>query len=180
MTLKELKKKVLTLIEASKSGVLSETDDPDIKAKLPFVINEILFELARYKKIPAYKEEEVTENQIYDLSKLDNFYQLKNIKNIQYEDINELNIQFMEAGKALITYYKYPTIIDETTSDDFKLELSLDALEIAPLGIAADLLKADVSNQYGQIYSNRYRELIQTLDSRYATGSVEITGGTNI
>lgn len=179
MTLQELKKKVLTLIEESKSN-LYETDDPDIKVKLPFIINEILYELSRYKKIPAYKEENASENQIYDLNTLDNFYQLKNIRNVNYEDINETNIKFIESGKALITYYKYPTAIDENTSDTFTLELSKDALEIAPLGIAADLLKADVSNQYGQIYANRYKELIQTLDSRYSTGSIEMSGGTNI
>lgn len=179
MTLQELKKKVLTLIEESKSN-LYETDDPDINAKLPFVINEILYELSRYKKIPAYKEENVSKNQFYDLNDLENFYQLKNIKNVNYEDVNETNIKFIEDGKALITYYKYPTTIDENTSDEFTLELSKDALEIAILGIAADLLKADVSNQYGQIYANRYKELIQTLDSRYSTGSVEISGGISI
>ena len=55
MTLQELKKKVLTLIEESKSN-LYETDDPDIKAKLPFIINEILYELSRYKKFPHIKK----------------------------------------------------------------------------------------------------------------------------
>ena len=56
----------------------------------------------------------------------------------------------------------------------------MDALEIAPYGIAADLLKSDVSNQYGAIYERRYREMIQTLDSRYSMGSIEFDGGINI
>ena len=55
-----------------------------------------------------------------------------------------------------------------------------DVLEIAPYGIASDILKADVSNQYGAIYEKRYREMIQTLDSRYTNTIVEFDGGINI
>ena len=49
-----------------------------------------------------------------------------------------------------------------------------------PYGVAADLLKSDVSNQYGQIYANRYTELKQSLDPRYNTGGFYIDGGTKI
>ena len=61
-----------------------------------------------------------------------------------------------------------------------ELDLSDDALEIAPYGIAADVLKADVSNQYGTIYERRYREMLQMLDSRYTLGTVEFDGGLEI
>jgi hypothetical protein len=46
-----------------------------------------------------------------------------------------------------------------------------------PYGVAADLLKSDVSSQYGSIYAARYRELLNQLDTRYGTGSVLLDGG---
>ena len=49
-----------------------------------------------------------------------------------------------------------------------------------PYGIAADLLKSDVSAQYGSIYEKRYREMIEVLDSRYQMGSIYIEGGVDI
>ena len=192
MTLGELKKKTLALIEEINTSETSLTDDPDIAAKLPYVINQILHELARFKKIPAYEEREVEKGDILDLTTLGRdedaeepdtrniFYQLKIIRNVDYETLDDTHVRFLEDGTALIKYYKYPVNIDTETADTTTLDLSEDALEIAPYGIAADVLKSDVSNQYGNIYANRYREMIQTLDSRYALGAIEIDGGIEV
>ena len=192
MTLGELKKKTLALIEEINPNVTGLTDDPDIEAKLPYVINQVLHELARFKKIPAYEEREVEKGDILDLTTLGRdedaeepdtrniFYQLKIIRNVDYETLDDTHVRFLEDGTALIKYYKYPVNIDTETADTTTLDLSEDALEIAPYGIAADVLKSDVSNQYGNIYANRYREMIQTLDSRYALGAIEIDGGIEI
>ena len=49
-----------------------------------------------------------------------------------------------------------------------------------PYGVAGDLLKSDVSNQYGQIYSQRYAELKSQLDPRYSLGSIYIEGGIDV
>ena len=192
MTLGDLKKKTLALIEEYNPDVTELTDDPDIEAKLPYVINQVLHELARFKKIPAYEEKEVEEGDILDLTTLGRdedaeepdtrniFYQLKIIRNVDYETLDDVHVRFLEDGTALIKYYKYPINIDNDTADTTILDLSDDALEIAPYGIAADVLKSDVSNQYGQIYASRYREMISTLDSRYAMGAIEIDGGIEI
>jgi len=192
MTLGDLKKKTLALIEEINPEVESLTDDPDIEAKLPYVINQILHELARFKKIPAYEEIEVEEGDILDLTTLGRdedaeepdtrniFYQLDIIRNVEYEYLDNLHVRFLEDGTALVKYFRYPVNIDGDTVDTTVLDLSDDALEIAPYGIAADVLKADVSNQYGTIYANRYREMIQSLDSRYSMGSVEFDGGLEI
>ena len=56
MTLKEMKKKVLALIEEINPSSTLLTDDPDIAAKINDVTNQIMFELARIKKIPKYVE----------------------------------------------------------------------------------------------------------------------------
>ena len=192
MTLGELKKKTLSLIEEINPNVSALTDDPDIEAKLPYVINQILHELARFKKIPAYEIKEVEENEILDLTTLGRdedseepdtrniFYQLNIIRDVEYESLDETHVKFLEDGTALIKYYKYPINITIDTADSTTLDLSDDILEIAPYGIAADVLKADVSNQYGVIYANRYKELLQTLDSRYSIGSIEFEGGIEI
>lgn len=180
MTLGDLKKKTLALIEEINTNETDLTDDPDIAAKLPYVINQILHELARFKKIPGYVIKTVEKDETLDLTTLTNFYQLNIIQNVDYDYLDDTHVIFNEPGSALIKYYKYPNNIDTNTTDSTTLDLSEDALEIAPYGIAADVLKADVSNQYGTIYANRYREMIQTLDSRYSMGAVEIEGGVEI
>ena len=192
MTLGDLKKKTLALIEEINPNVSELTDDPDIEAKLPYVINQVLHELARFKKIPAYEIREVEKDEILDLTTLGRdedaeepdtrniFYQLNIIRDVEYENLDDTHVKFLEDGTALIKYYKYPINITTDTADTTTLDLSDDTLEIAPYGIAADVLKADVSNQYGVIYANRYKEMLQTLDSRYSLGSVEFEGGIEI
>ena len=66
------------------------------------------------------------------------------------------------------------------TNDEFEIKLSIDVLEIIPYGVAGDLLKSDVSSQYGTIYSARYKELLQQLDPRYNSNSVFIEGGVSV
>ena len=56
MTLLEMKTKVLGLIEELNPESENLTDDPDIETKINDVINQVMFELARMKKIPRYIE----------------------------------------------------------------------------------------------------------------------------
>lgn len=177
MTLLEMKKKVLRLIEEISPNHPLLTEDVDIEEKLNDVINQIMFELIRIKKIPAYETLEVKENEEIELNKeLKNFFQLDSIKDIEYESFGNIIIP-KEDGIARIFYYKFPKKITKETDDSYKFEVSDEVLEIMPYGIAADLLKSDVSSQYGSIYANRYNELKQGLDPRYNTGSITIEGG---
>lgn len=177
MTLLEMKKKVLRLIEEISPNNPLLTEDVDIKEKLNDVINQIMFELIRIKKIPAYETLEVKENEEIELNKeLKNFFQLDSIKGIEYESFGDIIIP-KEHGTARIFYYKYPKRITKETQNDYKFEPSDDVLEIMPYGVAADLLKSDVSSQYGSIYANRYSELKQNLDPRYSMESYTIEGG---
>jgi len=180
MTLTEMKKKVLRLIEEinPKSELL--TDDPDISEKINDVINQIQNELARIKKIPVKEELSVKKDEEYDLYEIDkNMYQLNVIRGVK-NDIIGNTIIFNESGTAKIYYYKYPKQITyDTIGDSFKFELSTDVLEIMPYGVAGDLLKSDPATNYGQLYSNRYEQMIQRLDPRYHTGSISFEGGDN-
>lgn len=186
MTLLEMKKKVLQLIEEIDTGQEQLTGDPDIAAKLNSVINQVQFELARMKKIPAVAEEEVTASEVFELDTLDNFYQLRLIRckdasgeTVEYEVFDNA-VLFAKGGTATFFYYKFPKAVTDTTTDDYKFELAKDALEILPYGVAADLLKSDVSTEYGQIYASRYETMLQRLDPRYSVGGFTVEGGVDV
>jgi hypothetical protein len=181
MTLLEMKKKVLQLIEEVSTGT-SLTDDPDIEAKLNAVINQVQNELARMKKIPAYKEIEVTTNDILEFKDIDEaVYQLEMVRGIENElKANGTIIKCLEDGIVEIDYFKYPKTITKENENDYTFELSNDALEVMPYGVAADLLKSDVSNQYGQIYAQRYETMLQRLDPRYSMSTIYIDGGVEV
>ena len=180
MTLEDMKQKVYALIEEYDENAEELTNDPDFSSKINSVINQIQNELARHKKIPAKKELQVTEGQEMLLSDIDNqIYQLNNIRGVTYDTMQDTVI-FNEEGTAKIYYYKYPKQINFDTEDDFKFELDTDLLEIMPYGVAGDMLKSDVSSQYGVVYSNRYRELLSELDNRRGTGVVAIEGGVEL
>ena len=178
MTLEEMKAKVYKLIEDYSDEEDDLTEDEDYAAKINDVINQIQNEVARIKKIPVNKTIEVTKDQVMKFTDIaSDLYQLSTIKDVEYE-INLDTITFLEDGTARVFYYKYPKRITEETEDDaYKFELTQDALEVVPYGVAADLLKSDVSSQYGAVYANRYREMLNQLDPRYATQEVYINGG---
>ena len=71
-------------------------------------------------------------------------------------------------------------ITEKTKDNAYEFELSADAQEIMPYGIAADLLKSDRSAEYGTIYAQRYESLKQQLDIRYQGTMISFEGGVSI
>lgn len=180
MTLEELKLKILSMIEEYNENADGLTDDEDIATKLNSIINQIQNEICRIKKLPAYKTVEVEEGQellLKDIAK--DIYQINQVRGVDTDTLDD-RIICNEKGTAKIYYYKYPVQIDAETDDEMELELPIDLLEIIPYGVAGDLLKSDVSSNYGAIYSARYREMLQQLDPRYNSNSVYIDGGVTI
>lgn len=183
MNLKEMKQKVLGLIEEISPNNPNLTEDPDIAAKHNDVINQIMFELARIKKIPKYVEMEVSAGDVVDFSDIARecgyeVFQVNlfgGVSNVPKASGTVYKIR--ESGTAEIDVSVYPERITSTTKDTYEFELSEDALEIMPYGVAADLLKSDVSAEYGSIYATRYESLKQMLDPRYAMPSITIEGG---
>ncbi len=186
MTLLEMKKKVLGLIEELNPDSEVLTDDPDIAAKINGVINQIMFELIRLKKLPGYVEIPVEGGEIIDFSKVEKaskyeVYQLGLVCGVPYEyKAQGTMIKVLEKGTACIDFYKFPERITEKTKNSYEFELPADVLEIMPYGIAGDLLKSDVSTEYGRIYSERYNEMKQMLDPRYHMSGIYIEGGINV
>lgn len=187
MTLLDMRKKVLGLIEElnPKSELL--TDDPDIALKMNDVINQIMFELARMKKIPRYIEMEVSEGDLIDYAEIEKqcgseVYQISLVNGVAYEfKAQGTIIKALESGTMGVDFFIYPErITEKTNAKGYEFELSNDALEILPYGVAGDLLKSDVSTQYGSIYSTRYENMKRELDPRYNMGSITIEGGVYI
>lgn len=186
MTLKEMKIKVLALIEELNPNKAELTDDPDIATKINHVINQIMYELCRLKKIPKYVEMEVTKGDIIDFAAIEKecgyeVYQLSNVYGVSFVPrANGTVLKVLESGTAEIDLCVYPERITDKTKDSYEFELPADVLEIIPYGVAADLLKSDVSADFGTVYAQRYAEMKQLLDPRYGMGMVTIEGGIDI
>ena len=198
MTLKEMKIKTFSLIEEYYPDVPDLAEDEDVINKINGVVNQIIMDLMKYRKLPASKEVEIKEkdSKILDLSELlADCYQISNFyfgeEVVDYKMPNETTLILPEeyVGTFTIYYYKFPKLAktmfendDERTAEDnnFIFEQDPDILEIMPYGIAADLLKMDMISNYGSYFYQRYTELKQMIDSRKTKGLVIITGGVDI
>ena len=187
MTLLEMKKKVLGLIEELNPDSELLTDDPDISTKINDVINQIMFELARFKKIPKYVEMKVEDGDVIDFAAIEKecgseVYPIRIVQGVNCDLKADGTVyKVRESGTAEIDVFVYPERITEKTKDGaYEFELSSDVLEIMPYGVAGDLLKSDISTEYGSIYSNRYDSMIARLDSRYNMPSIYIEGGVSV
>ena len=183
MTLKEMKLKVLGLIEEVSPNSANLTEDPDISAKINDVINQIMFELVRMKKIPKYIEMEVSKGDKITFEDLENecgyeIFQIGLVCGVNcVPKADGTVLKILEDGTAEIDVYVFPERITSATKDSYEFELSADVLEVMPYGVAADLLKSDVSSEYGNIYATRYDSMKQLLDPRYAMPTITIEGG---
>ena len=183
MTLLELKKKTLGLIEEVNPNHEALTEDPDIAAKHNDVTNQVMFEMCRIKKLPKYAEMEVTEGDLVTFENIEaavgyEVYQLGTVSGVNYTPKADGTVlKILESGTLEVNCYVYPERITEKTKDSYEFELTPDVLEIMPYGIAADLLKSDVSTEYGSIYATRYETMLNRLDPRYSMTSIYIEGG---
>ena len=185
MTLEEMKQKVYALIEEYSEDAENLTEDEDLALKMNHVINSVMHEVARMKKIPARTTMEITfaeGEEEYEISLTDidaNIYQVDVIKGVDSIVIGN-NVIFSSEGTAKIYYYKNPVAITEDTDDEYVFELDTDALECMIFGVAGDLLKADISQANGNIYMQRYEQLLARLDSRKGLGGIYIDGAVEL
>ncbi len=186
MTLYEMKKRTLALIEELNPESEFLTEDPEIAAKINGVINQIQFELSRIKKIPKYVELEVSQGDTVTFEEIEKelgyrVFQLALVGGVAYTPrANGTVLKILESGTAEIDCFVYPEPIAESTNGSYEFELSPDVLEIMPYGVAADLLKSDVSTEYGAVYGTRYESMLQRLDPRYGVASITVRGGIDI
>lgn len=186
MNLKEMKTKVLGLIEELSPQNPLLTDDDDIATKLNNVINQIMFEVCRIKKIPKYISIDVSVGDVIDFAVLEKecgyaVQQVKTVSGVAFEERADGTVyKVLEDGKMEFDLYVFPESITDKTKDNYEFELTPDVLEIMPFGIAGDLLKTDVSASYGQVYSSRYETMLGRLDTRYSLTTITFEGGVSI
>lgn len=187
MTLYEMKVKVLGLIEELNPNNPLLTDDPDISTKINEVINQVMFELARHKKIAKYVEMPVTKGDIIEFSHIEKkcgyeIYQVSLLGGVNYTPKADRTVfKILETGTAEIDVFVFPERITSTTKDKaYEFELTPDVLEIMPYGVAADLLKSDVSTEYGRIYAERFAQMKAELDPRNGMNTICYEGGWNV
>jgi hypothetical protein len=179
--------KVLVLIEERNPNSEYLTDDPDIRAKIHDVTNQVMFELARMKKLPKYVEMAVSAGDIITFAEIEaacgyEVYQVQTFGGVaNTQKASGTVYKIHESGNAEIECFVFPERITEKTKGKaYEFELSADVLEIMPYGIAADLLKSDVSADYGRIYTQRYETMLQRLDPRYKMPGITFTGGYHV
>ena len=108
-------------------------------------------------------------------------YQLNVVGGVEYElKASGTVIKVLESGTLEVDAFVYPERITEKTNGSYEFELSPDVLEVAVYGVAADLLKSDVSAEYGSVYATRFETMLQRLDPRYSMGSFYIDGGISL
>jgi hypothetical protein len=180
MNLGELKQRTYKLIEEYTNTAPDFTTDPDYSTKFNTVANVILNELNSLVKKAVIETMTVHAGDEIQLDEeLDRFFLLKRITGVKYSIIDRF-VTFKEDGEAKIYYYQYPVQIKEDSDNNTKIDLEPQAIECMIWGIASDILKMDVSNQYGAMFSQRYAELKSQLDNRINQGNIHIEGGINV
>ncbi len=183
MTLSEMKIKILALIEELNPEHPLLTKDADLQKKLEPVIVQVSHELARMKKIPDYVELSVREGDLIRLEDIEAesgraVYQIGRCSGVSHEwKASGAVIRILADGVLEVSYFCYPKPITDKNREKYVFDLSPDALELLPYGVAADLLRSDPSAQYGSVYATRYEQLLSRLDPRYRIPTVTIEGG---
>lgn len=180
ITLGELKKKVYEVIEEYSSDSTDFTDDSDYQAKFNTCANVVQNELAKITDKIIKEIMKVNEGDEIVLSEdLERFRLLKKITGVDF-DIEDDYVTFKETGTAIIYYYQTKKQIKEDTDDNFKLDFDDQTIDCMVYGVASDILKNDVSSNYGAYFTSRYNELKQQLDPRSYQGTFKIVGGINV
>lgn len=173
MTLQEVLKKVLTLIEEyDKKNETNFTNDPDIENKIRECIDNIQVELSTIKRIKTVEEFDTTATNEMDIP--EDLYKIDKVKECNFEVLgNTIIFDSNYKGIVHIYYDKYPQKINADTPLTRKLEISRDAVECLIFGVASDILKADVSANYS-VYEYKYQELKQKLNNQITNGIIWI------
>ena len=172
MTLGDVIKKIVKLIEEYDESGANFTSDPDIETKIKDSIDDIQVELSQIKKIPALLTVELdgTNNEV---TKPSDMYKIKRIRESKFEVLNDKIVFPTDyIGDVNIYYYKYPEVINENTENNHIMELERDAITCLIYGVASAILKADVSSNYS-VYEYKYQELKQMLSNNQTDGLIE-------
>lgn len=180
MTLREVIRSILALIEEYSQEDVFSSDDDDINKKLIPIINASQVDLCQEK--PIIKVKKFTQNEkedkdnhtVYSFGR--KLYQIQSVKKLSgkgfldYEEIGgRLYVKNSFSGDFEVIYSVYPTdfIQDGTKKElgeqlDYELELDRDAVNVLIYAVAGDILKTDVSLDYS-MFEKKYTDLLNKL-----------------
>ena len=190
MTYGENKKLFMSLCDEYNPNNNYFTDDEDIQIKCALLYAAPYEELSNYRTTPKLKDIEVkkyTEEQGYEKVKMPD---CKKINSITVHDKynnpvaigdykvlgNFLYLSNVEDLTYTIEYIPYLTMIDESTSDDFELEIPQDLQTILPYLVASDLFKTDPGQDWTAFEQALNRKL-QMINYNKMGASANITEG---
>ena len=194
MTLKEMKAKTYSLIEEYYPDNANLAEDEDVLYKTNGIINQIIMDLFRYRKVLSVEKISVRkkDDRVIDLlDELGNIYQLKKIRGTEYNILTDYLIEVPEdfEGDLTVYYYALPKLCKtefetdkerQEEDESFKFDIDPVLLEIMPWGVGYNLLRLDMISGNGSYFEKTYIEMIQKIDSRRTAGSIIVEGGIDV
>ena len=176
MTLKDAKEKVMVALDEVESSDLLQNIE-DYENKMPHIFDSVQRELAMYcKPIEKWADMTVIDGCVelpadcYEFKRL----YFKN-STVSFDVINKKI--YTEDGNYKGFYYAYPSVIDETTEEDYEFEIDLDAQEAMIYGVCAGLCINDDPEAY-DVYLEKYNTCVVNIENRKnAQAKIRITGG---
>lgn len=189
MTLLEIKKMFLSLIDEYSPENADFTEDEDANEKFKTLVSPAYQEMADRK--PILKTKNLNHTYIgedkYIEYKLPKYKQLRRIVALDENNkiipgdfyfVGERGIYINGNSNAtyIAEYTAEPTVITDDTDLEFELEIDQDAQMFLPYLVANDYLKTDPSANY-TAFSNEFQRKLQNFDSRKKGIMVKITKG---
>ena len=172
MNLKEVKTRILALLEEFSESDLSKSDDEDINKKLNPLIDMAQKHQANIFKIRKMKQFDISSSEESGYTPYSlgiRCYQLESVKLIEGKDLDyyffnrKIYVKNDFNGIIQVFYNIFPETITEITEDISELEVDNNAQMMICYEVAGDILKSDVSANYAA-FDNKYQALLQTID----------------
>lgn len=190
MTYGENKKLFMALCDEYNPNNNYFTDDEDIQTKCALLYAAPYEELSNYRTEPKLKEVQVskyTDTQGYEKVKMPNCKKVLSVS-VMDEYNNPVStgnyrilgdyIYLSNADDLTYTieYIPYLTMINESTPDDFELELPQNLQTALPYLVAADLFKTDPGQDW-TAFERVLNRILQSINYKKVGASANITEG---
>lgn len=179
MNLGTVRKRCLQRInEYSNNGnLVSEAQNADYTLRMNGFINDAQYVISKVRKIAKLfalaEPDEVTE--LYNKYNMPtDFMELKRITLNELPFVGKwenktLLVNKNIEGDLVVSYYKYPTEITDTTADTFELELDVDAQTLIPYYVGGYII-FDEREDVGTQLLNQYEVMLSRLGSTPENG----------
>lgn len=190
MTYGENKKLFMALCDEYAPDNNFFTDDEDIQIKCALLYAAPYEELSNYRTEPKLKEVQVskyTDQQGYEKVKMPDCKKILSVSVLDEYNNPSTYGSYRVLGDYLylsnednltyvIEYIPYLTMIDETTPDDFELEIPQNLQTILPYLVASDLFKTDPGQDW-TAFERTLQRMLQSINYKKMGASANVTEG---